>query len=320
MKFNFSGMNTACEEDFRISFSKTVQGSVRLFLELYRKVFPDAGDFIQKLDEEKPGIHSIRNAVDIAELTGVKIFVIIDEYDHFANDLIATGKQLGDDVYRRMVQANGLVRDFYETLKIGTSNAIERIFITGISPVMLDDLTSGFNISDNLTLDSRYNEMMGFTQQEVDVLMQETGINPAFINVDMEMYYDGYLFDIHGEHRVYNPSMVLYFFNQILKFRRPPENIVDDNLKTDYNRLRRLVQDEQNRATLTEIVQNNGIASNIISKFSIDRLEDSNYFISLLFYMGLLTVDKFEEGSLYLKIPNYSIRTVFHACLGIPKE
>ncbi|MDR1676060.1 MAG: AAA family ATPase, partial [Tannerella sp.] len=131
-----------------------------------------------------------------------KLFVRVDEYDHFANDLIAMGKYMGEEVYKTMVTANGLVRDFYETLKTGTSRVIDRIFITGISPVMLNDLTSGFNIADNLTLALQYNEMMGFTQEEVDALMIETGVDPDCINVDMELYYNGYLFNEDGENRV----------------------------------------------------------------------------------------------------------------------
>ncbi len=311
LKFNFSGLDTSNEDRFRASFSSKIQKAVRQFVALYRNLFPNADSFIQRLDEESPSILSIQDAIDKAELADIKIFVIIDEYDHFANDLIAMGSQLGKDVYHNMVHANGLVRDFYEALKTGSSTVVDRIFITGISPVMLDDLTSGFNIAVNLTLEPQYNEMMGFTQQEVDALMLETGVDPNFINVDMEMYYNGYLFHEDGAHRVYNPSMILYFFYQILTSQKPPKNIIDDNLKTDYNRLRRMVQNEENRNTLIEIVQNNGIMSDVISKFSIDRLEDTKYFISLLFYMGLLTVDKYHDGRLYLKIPNYSIRTVY---------
>ncbi|GHT48589.1 hypothetical protein AGMMS49982_00130 [Bacteroidia bacterium] len=311
LKFNFSGLDTSNEDRFRASFSGKIQKAVRQFVALYRNLFPNADSFIQQLTEESPSIQSIQDAIDKAELADIKIFVIIDEYDHFANDLIAMGSQLGKDVYHNMVHANGLVRDFYEALKTGTSTVVDRIFITGISPVMLDDLTSGFNIAVNLTLEPQYNEMMGFTPQEVEALMYETGVDPNFINVDMEMYYNGYLFHKDGEHRVYNPSMILYFFYQILKSQKAPENIIDDNLKTDYNRLRRMVQNEENRNTLIEIVQNNGIMSDVISKFSIDRLENTKYFISLLFYMGLLTVDKYHDGQLYLKIPNYSIRTVY---------
>ncbi len=311
LKFDFSGIDTSNEDRFRTSFSGKIQKAVRQFVALYRNLFPNADSFIQQLTEESPSIQSIQDAIDKAELADIKIFVIIDEYDHFANDLIAMGSQLGKNVYHNMVHANGLVRDFYEILKTGTKTVIDRIFITGISPVMLDDLTSGFNIAVNLTLKSKYNEMMGFTQQEVDALMDETGVDPNLINVDMETYYDGYLFHADGKNRVYNPSMILYFFNQILDEGQPPQNIIDDNLKTDYNRLRRMVQNEGNRNKLMEIVQNNGIMSDIISKFSIDRLEDTKYFISLLFYMGLLTVDKYHDGRLYLKIPNYSIQTVY---------
>ncbi|GAP72122.1 hypothetical protein SAMD00024442_25_7 [Candidatus Symbiothrix dinenymphae] len=311
LKFDFSGLDTSNEERFRTSFSGNIQDAVCYFLDAYRNLFPDVDSLIQQINEEKSGISSIRKIINKAGTKGVKIFVIIDEYDHFANDLIAMGTQLGTDVYHNMVHANGLVRDFYEALKTGTKTAIDRIFITGISPVMLDDLTSGFNIAVNLTLKPKYNEMMGFTQQEVDALMDETGVDPNLINVDMETYYDGYLFHPDGKNRVYNPSMILYFFYQILDEGRPPENIIDDNLKTDYNRLRRMVQNEENRNKLMEIVQNNGIVSDVISKFSIDRLEDTKYFISLLFYMGLLTVDKYQDDTLILKIPNYSIRTVY---------
>jgi hypothetical protein len=93
---------------------------------------------------------------------------------------------------------------------------------------MMDDLTSGFNIADNLTLDVRYNEMMGFTGEEVNALMKKTGVDPGLISVDMEMYYNGYLFHKDGENRVYNPSMILYFFNQILKSGKTPEYIIDE--------------------------------------------------------------------------------------------
>jgi hypothetical protein len=176
---------------------------------------------------------------------------------------------------------------------------------------MLNDLTSGFNIADNLTLKRKYNEMMGFTQKEVEALMQETGVDPACINVDMEMYYNGYLFHEEGENRVYNPSMILYFFNQILEEKKPPKNIIDENLKTDYGRLQRLVQNNNNRTKLLKIIKENGIVSDILQQFSIDRMYDDENFVSLLVYMGRLTIDKFEEGCLHLKIPNYSIQTLY---------
>jgi hypothetical protein len=237
----------------------------------------------------------------------VEIYVIIDEYDHFANDLIAMGV---DDVYKKMVQSNGIVRDFYETLKIGTSDMLDRIFITGISPVMLDDLTSGFNIAENLTINEHYNNMMGFTIQEVEQLIDETGVNRDFINIDMEWYYNGYLFSEYATDRMYNPSMMLFFFNQIIEKRRIPKDIIDDNLKIDYGRLQSLTRNENNRNTLMQIVKDEGIETQIMSKFSIKDITNDKYFVSLLFYLGLLTIDRPTLGSVLLRIPNYSIKTV----------
>ncbi|MDR1119844.1 MAG: ATP-binding protein, partial [Dysgonamonadaceae bacterium] len=242
----------------------------------------------------------------------VKLFIIIDEYDHFANDLIAMGNRLGNDFYKTMIAANGLVRDFYERIKTATKfSIVNRTFITGISPVMLDDLTSGYNIAQILTLNPRYNEMMGFTQEEVEWLMRETGVDESCINIDIQTYYNGYLFHKDGKHRVYNPAMMLYFFNQIIEFGTPPEDIVDLNLKTDYGRLRRLVQNDNNRETLTQIMKENSIVAEIQKKFSIDMLNDDDYFVSLLFYMGLLTIKEPYLTQLKLTIPNYSIRTLY---------
>lgn len=311
LRFNFSGMDTSNEVDFRRSFDLNVQDAVIQFLNAYRAFIPDADVTIDLINSQGRGIGALKLAYDVAANADRKIFVIIDEYDHFANDLIAMGKSMGEDVYRRMVRANGMVRDFYETLKIGTSDVLDRMFITGISPVMLDDLTSGFNIAGNLTLDPLYNEMMGFTKAEVASIIEAGGVNPAHITVDMEAYYNGYLFHKDGEHRVYNPSMVLYFFNRILRSGKIPENIIDDNLKTDYGRLQRLVQEDTNRERLLQIAKEGEVAANIISKFSIDRLEDTDYFTSLLFYMGLITIDRFEQGTTILKIPNYSIQTIY---------
>ncbi|GAP71238.1 AAA family ATPase [Candidatus Symbiothrix dinenymphae] len=311
LRFDFSGMDTSSEESFRVSFNDAVQTSVRNFFNVYPSVFSQAAVYSRELSENKLGILSLDRAFSAAEQSNVKIYFIIDEYDHFANDLIAMGNRLGKDFYKTMVSANGLVRDFYERIKNSTKFVSSRTFITGISPVMLDDLTSGYNISTNLTLHEKYNEMMGFTKKEVDWLMHETGVNPDFITVDMEAYYDGYLFNKDGANRVYNPAMVLYFFNQIIDLHRVPDSIIDENLKTDYGRLKKLTQNDSNRATVIQIIKEDGIIAEVLNKFSVDTLNDTDYFISLLFYMGLLTIKEPVMGKVWLGIPNYSIRTLY---------
>ena len=307
MEFDFSGLDTRSPEIFIKSFSENVQEVVLQFLEGYASVFKKTDTLIGDIKKNQSGIRALEVAYGAARAAKVKIFVIIDEYDHFANDLIAMGVE---DVYKKMVQANGIVRDFYETLKKGAKTVVDRIFITGISPVMLDDLTSGFNTAQNLTLNKRYNNMLGFTKQEVEWLIDETGVNRDFINVDMEWYYNGYLFNEDATDRMYNPSMMLFFFNQIIEEGKVPKNIIDDNLKIDYGRLQRLTQNETNREMLLQILKDDGIVTKIHSKFSIDALYRDKYFVSLLFYMGLLTIDKPTMGSVRLRIPNYSIKTV----------
>jgi hypothetical protein len=121
----------------------------------------------------------------------------------------------------KLLEANGLVRDFYEKLKADTKSVVSRIFLTGISPMTINDLTSGFNIADNLTLEERYNEMLGFMQKEVDALIDISGMDRALITIDIARYYNGYLFSEDAETRVYNPNMALYFLRQIFMTKRP---------------------------------------------------------------------------------------------------
>jgi hypothetical protein len=154
--------------------------------------------------------------------------------------------------------------------------------------------------------------MLGFTQDEVNTLAQETGIVPQSIDIDIEKYYNGYLFSMAGKERVYNPAMVLFYFYQIKSL--PPEmiQIVDPNLRTDYQRLKLLVLNEDNRKKLLEITKDRGIYSRIAVQFSIDSMHDDANFVSLLYYMGLLTIDPDDKSrGLHLKIPNYSVQTLY---------
>jgi hypothetical protein len=306
IKFDFSGLNTDSHESFVASFSNRVQETVSVFFSLYSDRFSNANAMVQKLDKEKYGTDSMNFIYGAAAKSNIPLFVIIDEYDHFANNIIAMGS-----AYKNETTKGGIVRAFYETLKTGTSTVVERIFITGISPMMLNDLTSGFNMSTDYSLLPKYNEMFGFTKEEVEYLMQETGVDENLINIDMEYYYNGYLFNESGENNVYNSQMILYLFNQILISGKQPKQVVDTNLQTDYGRLRRLAENKNNREKLLQITQDGGTFGNVVEKFSLDKLESEEYFVSLLFYLGMLTHGGVKRGRVWLKIPNYSIKTLY---------
>ncbi|AZO93465.1 AAA family ATPase [Halocella sp. SP3-1] len=310
LKLNFSGLNTDSKEKLYLSFKETIRQAVIASLSKYRALFIHYHDIVNKL-EELEDIKSILNFyIEKVKETGQKVYLIIDEYDHFANDIIAMGDS---DFYKEVIRATGFVRDFYETVKIGTESVIDRIFITGISPVMLDDLTSGFNIASNITMNKLFNEMLGFTEDEVKGIIEELNIdlNKEELLLELRKNYNGYLFNKDSKERLYNPDMVLNFFSQWLMTGDYPEQLIDDNVRTDYGRLNRLVANEANREVLEDIIMEEGIVADIITRFSFDMMYDEDYFVSLLFYMGLLTIDKQYRTRLLLKIPNFVVKTIF---------
>jgi hypothetical protein len=316
MEFDFSGIDTSNAETFRTSFFNSINFSVRRFLNFHQNILRNAEQHIKQIDSNKTTLSHLDNAFLAADEANIKIFIIIDEYDHFANDLIAMDSTFGTELYKEIVTANGIVRDFYEKLKTASKyGIIDQTFITGISPVMLDELTSGYNIAINYSLKKRYNEMLGFTRDEVKKLMKEIEIKPEEIKVDMEYYYNGYRFNEEAENKLYNPTMILYFFEQILEDNtKPPKNIIDPNLNIDPKRFKSLVNDS-NRDKLVRIVKDGCIVSSVLDKFAINYLKDDNYFVSMLFYMGLLTIKEAHWDELLLTIPNYSIQTTFWAFL-----
>ena len=306
LHFDFSGLNTDSHEEFKVSFSNRVQETARAFLQKYKNELPQSDFLLNPMFENHPGIGALDIAYNAIVISSIKIFVIIDEYDHFANNLIAMGQSYKDEI-----KAGGIVRYFYELLKTGTKSAIKRIFITGINPMMINDLTSGFNISTDYSLFPKYNEMFGFTSKEVEWLINETGVDKNIIKIDMESYYNGYVFNNDSNEKVYNSQMILYIFNQVMITGKQPSQIVDTNLQTDYERLRRLAENENNKEYLLRIIKDGGTFGEIIEKFSIEKLNSSEYFVSLLFYLGMLTNGGMQRGRNWLKIPNYSIKTLY---------
>ena len=312
IKFSFSGLDTSSVEKFQDSFTGAIRGSIQSFLTGNRFIINN----FEELKKEAWKINNVREqiefAFDVIDKFGSKACIIIDEYDHFANDLIAQGTILSVEQYKDLIWANGVVRDFYETLKDNTETIIDTIFITGVTPMMLDDVTSGFNISSNLSNDIRYNEMLGFTEEDVEFLIDECGIDRTKITIDRKFLYNGYLFHQKAENKLYNSSMMLYFLYKISITDGEIEELIDDNLKTDYGRIKMLLNKPETIETLENIMEFGKIPSKVTARFSIDKLHESKNFLSLLYYMGLVTIDQGEKsGEALLRIPNYAIKTMY---------
>lgn len=312
LSLDFSGLNTANAEELEKSFKQSLVLSIARFRQHYKGYFNEPYVYGQVTDPGAlPDVRTIWiDIVKSVEAVGHKLYLIIDEYDHFANDIIAMGDA---PLYQQSVRAAGFVRDFYEAVKISTKTVVDRIFITGTSPIMLDDLTSGFNISENLSMNLIVNEMLGFTEEEVKTILN--WVDPAreseALMDELRKNYNGYLFNEDASTKVYNPDMVLYFLNQWQMTGRYPKQLVDENVKTDYGRLHRLLLNERNRRTLEDIIINEEVMTNIVCRFSFDRMFDEEYFVSLLFYLGLLSIRGTKYGQTELAIPNYVIKTIF---------
>jgi len=310
LNIDFSGIDTSSIEEFNISLLEKIKMAVTFFITDHR-------DYIENIDEAKAKVWSmekvstcIEYVFDIVKTNGKKVYIIIDEYDHFANDMIASGTYLGNEDYKKTVWAGSQIRDLYETFKANSKTVIDKMFITGITPIMLDDVTSGFNISNNLSNELRYNEILGFTEEEVEFLIDACGIDREKITVDREFLYNGYLFHVDATKKLYNSAMILYLLHKIKVTEGEIKHLINENLKTDYGRIRNLLSKKENIAKLEEIIEFKNITAEISTRFSIDKIHENKNFLSLLYYMGMLTIDN-KNGIPMLKIPNYSIKTIY---------
>ena len=307
LKFNFSGIDTTDENTTIKGFKNEIASSVKVFTEKY------GIDFFVNIDDEAEGIlNNLIKAFSIQK-ANEKIYVIIDEYDHFANELLG----FNTNQFKNLVSKNGKVRKWYEILKKGTESVIDRIFITGVAPITLDSLTSGFNIGLDITQDRDFNEMMGFTKDELIGMMTDLEISKQEqeeILPIMKENYDGYKFSVKGLEKIYNSNMCLYFLNSYIRFNEIPDQLIDMNIASDYSKLGRMLdlcKGEEREKIIEKTVSGEGIVSEITQKFNpaIDFTEKD--LISMLFYLGYLTIEDDVVGYPKLNIPNKVMKEIY---------
>ena len=307
LKFNFSGIDTTNEETTIKGFKEEVSISIGGFINKYNL------DFYVNPELTAEGLFSSLIEAFKNQREGEKIYVIIDEYDHFANELLG----FNPNQFKSLVSKNGKVRKWYEILKKGTESVIDRIFITGVAPITLDSLTSGFNIGSDKTQNASFNEMMGFTKNELIKLLNEQGITEKEqeeILPIMKENYDGYRFSINGKEKIYNSNMCLYFINNYLEERKIPTQLIDMNIASDYSKLGKMLdlcKGEEREEVIEKTVSGEGIVSEITQKFNpaIDFTEKE--LVSMLFYLGYLTIGGEEVGYPKLNIPNKVMKEIY---------
>ena len=307
LKFNFSGIDTANGETTIKGFKREVSSSIRFFVEKYKLDF-----YINEESEAEDILDNLIKAFEIQKQNG-KIYVIIDEYDHFANELLG----FNTNQFKNLVSKNGKVRKWYEILKEGTESVVDRIFITGVAPITLDSLTSGFNISSDKTQNGFFNEMIGFTQEELIKLMEDfdiEGQEQDRLLPIMKDNYDGYKFSLDGKENVYNSNMCLFFFNAYLENRKIPRNLMDMNIASDYSKLSNILnlcRGEEKTNIIEKTIVGEGIITKITQQFNPAIEFTEQELISMLFYLGYLTIVGEKADYPVLKVPNKAMKEIY---------
>ena len=307
LRFNFSGIDTETEETTIRGFKNKTTASIRQFINFYEIDF-----YINDQEDAESILYNLFIAF-ATQKQGEKIYVIIDEYDHFANELLG----FHTEHFRELVSKNGKVRKWYEILKQGTETVVDRIFITGVAPITLDSLTSGFNIGRDITQDLEFNEMMGFTKSELTQLLNNQNITKEeqeTLLPIMKENYDGYSFSIYGQEKVYNSNMCLYLLTYYVRTGMLPEKLVDMNIASDYSKLGKMLDlcQGKNRIYIMEkTISGEGIVSEITQKFNPAMEFTEKDMISMLFYLGYLTIEDIEIGYPKLSIPNKVMKEIY---------
>ena len=316
LSFDFSGIDSENKDTVYRDFLEKTHGTVGSFMTEYKTFFePKDRDFVLKADQPHTLMYRLFETIK-ANAPDKKIYLLIDEYDHFANQLLAY--QLND--FKEIVSKGGFVRVFYETLKtFAGQGLIKRMFVTGVSPITLDSLTSGFNIATDLSLSEDFHNMMGFTNAEVRNLLQLMDVQGEELdsyNELLKTWYDGYKFNPRASDLIYNPDMVLYFAAHFNRTRTVPDKMLDTNIASSYNRIRSLFQlpkrGENEFDDLAELLENREVIVKVTQMFNFDVEFTTTDFLSLLFYMGFLTVKKAYADAWLLQIPNRVIEQLYH--------
>ena len=305
------------EENFNMYLRVKLDGFMRVYQEFY------LADFKEKFFKSDSAAEKLALLQDETATKGIPLYLIIDEYDNFTNTVL---NEQGENVYWAITHADGFYRDVFKKFK----GMFERIFITGVSPVTLDDVTSGFNIGWHISTKPEFNQMLGFSQEEVRKMFayyKEVGGIPATSDIEamideMKPWYDNYCFSedaLRTQSKVFNCDMVIYYLRNYMDRGEAPKEMIDPNTKTDYNKMKKLLQldklDGDRKGVIRTIAETGQIVAPLTETFSAYSLTDPQIFTSLLFYYGMLTIKGTRGDKMILGIPNNNVRKQYYGYL-----
>ncbi len=313
LHLDFSKVSGETVKEMQISFEEKCKIAIDAFRDAYKNIIPE--EVQEKMAKQK----TFQAELDILTSNETfkstqRIFILIDEYDNFSNRLLA---QSGEDAYRELCHGTGFFKSFFALLK-AQNKVITNILLTGVSPMTMDDVTSGFNIAENISQRPKLATLCGFTHKEIHEALDyyaAAGEFPLDRNQAFQLvtdWYDHYRFSLDVDEQVCNPVLLLGFLNQCFDSNRFPRDMVDENLRTDYHKLRYVVttngQLNGKFNALEQLVTEGSVTANLIRSFQSETLTRPESFLSLLFYYGMVTIGEEINGKLQLTIPNQLMR------------
>lgn len=277
--------------------------------------------FVREMKEQS-GFRNKLNYLDMkAKETDARLYLIIDEYDNFTNVVL---NEEGEGVYHAITHASGFYREVFKKFK----GMFERIFMIGVSPVTLDDLSSGFNIGWNISTEPLFNMMLGFSETDVRAILQyykDAGEHNGDVDTmisEMKPWYDNYCFaeeSLECDPKMFNCDMVFYYLRNYMNYGASPKQMIDPNTRTDYNKMKKLIQldklDGDRKGVLRRITEEGQIITNLATSFPAEQIAKAEIFPSLLFYYGMLTITGVDGDQLVLSIPNNNVRKQYYEYL-----
>ncbi|RGW81494.1 ATP-binding protein [Segatella copri] len=310
--------------DYKHGMDNYCRTQFNYFVDVYSHLLPEGTK--EGLNQQEDAVNQLNYLCTQSKKSGQKIYLFIDEYDHFTNQILAHKEH--EQRYRIQTHGEGYLRKFFDTIKGAAGDTLARVFVTGVSPVTMDDLTSGFNIGTNYSLAPEFNEMTGFTENEVrDMLGYYSSVLPFNHSVDelikvMKPWYDNYCFaeEEYGKTTMYNSVMVLNFLDKYIRNNYDiPKNMVESNVRIDYDKVRMLIRHDKEFAhdasIIQQLVTQGFVTGKLVENFPAERINDPDNFLSLLFYFGMVTIDGDYKGVTKFIIPNEVVRDQMYTYL-----
>ncbi|WP_069469824.1 AAA family ATPase [Candidatus Marithrix sp. Canyon 246] len=322
MKWDFSNINAqGTLEDIKHSIYNHINNTIEAFVDRYQHLW----QYQVKINPQD-ALSSFQSSLIAIRQTPYRLYLLIDEYDNFANEVMMGKGEIKPERYKTLTSAEGSLKAIFRTVKSATSGlGLERVFITGASPILLSDMTTAYNVAENIYFKKKFNDLCGFKEAELKAVLTqviaECKLKPEYVEKAqsvMKAFYNAYSFSDMSNELIYNPTLVLYFLKNLQEDCKFPSQMLDENLAMDLRKLTYLSRLPNGKAILKQAL--NGTPSlalfSVSNRFGIDdmlKINQSNQFIiSILYYLGVLTLDgETALRKLRFKIPNLVVKKLY---------